>query len=133
MGSTSPAEQTRNYGVSLGFRASANNNSIVLNAQSTPLNGTATNAFYVAPVRSAVAGSNLLFYTTSKEVTYGPSGTSTGDYLVWNASTATWTVAGSTGVALGAGADAGGISTVAVGEGSSAAGIRNVAVGAGGK
>lgn len=108
--------------VAIGASAVASaNNTIVLNAQgwSSKLNGTTPNAFYVAPVRSAAATANTLYYDSdTKEVTYGPGpvppGTSTGDYLVWDAAVGAWTV-GNTSVELGSGADAAGLSTVAVG------------------
>ena len=57
-----------------------------------------------------------------------PDGTSTGDYLVWDAAVGAWTV-GNTSVGLGAGANAAGVSTVAVGTNSTADGLQSVAVG----
>jgi len=49
-------------------------NSIILNATGVAVNGVAgqTDSFYVAPIRSATATANVLYYdTTTKEVTYG--------------------------------------------------------------
>jgi hypothetical protein len=57
-------------------------NTIILNASGSTVNGVAsqTNSFYVSPIRSATATSDVLYYnTTTKEVTYGTAFTGTGN------------------------------------------------------
>jgi hypothetical protein len=66
--------------IAIGYRAGDNNqaaNTIILNASGAIFNGVAeqTNSFYVAPIRSATATANVVYYnTTAKEVTYGAAG-----------------------------------------------------------
>jgi len=63
--------------IAIGYRAGDNNqaaNTIILNASGVIVNSVAEqpNSFYVAPIRTATATSNVLYYnTTTKEVTYG--------------------------------------------------------------
>ena len=52
-------------------------NTIILNATAVAVNGVSsqTNSFYVAPVRSATATANVVYYnTTTKEITYAAAG-----------------------------------------------------------
>ena len=46
-------------------------NSIVINATGTALNGSANAGLYIDPIRSAVGASSLFYDTTTKEITYG--------------------------------------------------------------
>jgi len=72
-GTTSQGENA----VAIGSDAGQTNqaaNTIILNATGVAVNGVAsqTDSFYVAPIRSATATANVLYYdTTTKEVTYG--------------------------------------------------------------
>jgi hypothetical protein len=58
-------------------RANQPANTIILNASGSTVNGVAsqTNSFYVSPIRSATATSDVLYYnTTTKEITYAAAG-----------------------------------------------------------
>jgi len=81
-------------------------NSIVISALGgTPLITSNANAFYVAPVRSNVGASAVYYDSTTKEMTYGPTGPAIptgayfGDYLYWNGVNAY--VVGSPNITLG--------------------------------
>ena len=66
-----------NYAVAVGHGAGQTSQpgyTIILNATGSAVNGVEaqTDSFYVAPIRSATATANVLYYdTTTKEVTYG--------------------------------------------------------------
>jgi hypothetical protein len=66
--------------IAIGTNAGATSqaaNTIILNATGSAVNGVAaqTNSFYVAPIRTATATSNVLYYnTTTKEITYAAAG-----------------------------------------------------------
>jgi len=66
--------------IAVGANAGATSqaaNTIILNATGSAVNGVAaqTDSFYVAPIRTATATSNVLYYnTTTKEVTYAAAG-----------------------------------------------------------
>jgi hypothetical protein len=63
------------YAIAIGNYAGTSNqhtNSIILNARSSVLNTSASNSFYVAPIRNAGGADGFLQYNaTTKEVTYG--------------------------------------------------------------
>ena len=73
-------------------------NSIVINATGATLNNTTAQSLKIAPVRSATATANVLYYnTTSKEVTYAalpleiPTQTgNSGKYLTTDGTTVSW-------------------------------------------
>lgn len=73
-------------------------NSIVINATGSTLNNTTSDSLVIAPIRSATATANVLYYdTTSKEVTYAalpleiPTQTgNSGKYLTTNGTTVSW-------------------------------------------
>ena len=76
-----------NYAVAVGHGAGQTSQpgyTIILNATGSAVNGVEaqTDSFYVAPIRSATATANVLYYdTTTKEVTYGAGAVSfDGDY-----------------------------------------------------
>lgn len=61
------------YALALGYQAgqtSQNNNSIILNAQSSSLDSDASNALFIAPIRSVTQSTVLGYNTTNKEITY---------------------------------------------------------------
>jgi hypothetical protein len=66
--------------IAIGTNAGATSqaaNTIILNATGSAVNGVAaqTDSFYVAPIRSATATSDVLYYnTTTKEITYAAAG-----------------------------------------------------------
>jgi hypothetical protein len=85
-GQAGQGEQGANA-IAIGYRAGYNlqaANTIILNASGVEVNGVAaqTNSFYVAPIRSATATANVVYYnTTTKEVTYGAAGSAAADTL----------------------------------------------------
>jgi hypothetical protein len=68
------------YSIAIGKLAGQTSqaaNTIILNSTNSALNGVAsqTNSFYVSPIRSATATSDVLYYnTTTKEITYAAAG-----------------------------------------------------------
>ena len=66
--------------VAIGYRAGRTSqaaNTIILNATGSAVDGVAaqTNSFYVSPIRTATATSDVLYYnTTTKEITYAAAG-----------------------------------------------------------
>jgi hypothetical protein len=80
IGKQAAVGETGANAVAIGYRAGYTNqaaNTIILNASGVEVNGVAaqTNSFYVAPIRSATATANVVYYnTTTKEVTYGAAG-----------------------------------------------------------
>ena len=86
------------YSIAIGHGAgetSQANNSIVINATGATLDNGTANAFKVAPVRNDVAniGQVMFYNTTSKEVTYGntisTTGNVTGSFFIGNGSALT--------------------------------------------
>ena len=79
------------YSLALGYKAGQASqlaNSIILNAQSSALNSDASNAFYVAPIRTATQTTVLGYNTTNKEITYynfvGPAASITAIFGIFN-------------------------------------------------
>jgi hypothetical protein len=77
--------------IAIGYGAGDNNqaaNTIILNASGVIVNSVAEqpNSFYVAPIRSAAATANVVYYnTTTKEVTYGAAGSAAAGTLTGTA------------------------------------------------
>jgi hypothetical protein len=69
-GNTGQGDYSIAIGRSAGFNSQPNN-SIILNATGIALDGSAANAFYVAPIRSAVTGIGLYYEPTTGEITTG--------------------------------------------------------------
>ena len=111
-------------------RANQPANTIILNASGSTVNGVAsqTNSFYVSPIRSATATSDVLYYnTTTKEVTYGsmPS--------AYTLPTATTSVLGGIKIGTGLSIDVNGVVTASAGGGSALVnGARTVSLGSDG-
>lgn len=113
--------------IAIGNNSGATNqpiNSIILNASGTTLNGSTTNAFYVAPIRADNTRTLALAYNpTTKEIvtstgitgTTLPNGSAPSDYVYWSGSA--W-VLGSSRVRIGSNAASisQGISSIAIGQ-----------------
>jgi hypothetical protein len=70
-GNTSQGTNAIAIGNLAGYNSQPNN-SIILNATGAPVNGSAPNALYAAPVRGPFTTSQVMYYdTTTNEITYG--------------------------------------------------------------